>query len=607
MAADSKTSGGQAPLDRGRIHLRALEAFDWSGVGLPPFHAWDEPLASAARLCAFASAPMALMIGPRGTLVPNGATVKLFADAFEDLAGRSVLDLWEESRPFYAQVLDEGLRGAALRFEDQPIRVRRDGAQAVARFDLDFTPIVDRQGAVVAVLGHASEVTQRVGRMRALSESEQRLRLALDGSGMVGIWTLDVARNLSTADANVARIFGLSEPEGIEGVEDQRFFGAIHPDDRDRVAATLRSAIQRREPYRCRYRVPAPDGRDRWVVTSAKPAFDDEGRLERLLGVVVDITDQMETAAALAESRFQFETLTEALPQIVWSCDAEGRHDYFSTRWREFTGIAPEEITEDTWKKLVDPRDWPTVSDVWANAMRTGETYDLDYRFRHHSGEYRWLRVMALPIRDPDGHIARWFGTSTDVHETYQIASEREAIARELERIATEDQLTAVLTRRAFLSRADALIDASAAQGRPVSVLMLDIDHFKSINDTYGHSGGDKVLAAAARRLKSALKKQDLVGRLGGEEFAVLLPECPATRAKAVAERIRRAVEATPISTDDRQAVTVTVSVGVTTAVSASEELDRLLVIADKALYQAKGTGRNRSIFLANEPQPSVN
>ncbi|MBA2127253.1 hypothetical protein DLM45_13615 [Hyphomicrobium methylovorum] len=83
------------------------------------------------------------------------------------------------------------------------------------------------------------------------------------------------------------------------------------------------------------------------------------------------------------------------------------------------------------------------VASVWTKALRTGEAYDIDYRFRHRSGEFRWLRVMALPIHDDEGRIIRWFGTSTDVHDSYIVTEERERLAQELERIATEDQLTA--------------------------------------------------------------------------------------------------------------------------------------------------------------------
>lgn len=442
--------------DPGQRWLRAQATLDWSRAGLAPYSEWDPALASAMRTIAVAPIPMALMIGPRGVLVANTAAQQLFAEtAGPDPNGRSVLDVLPDSADFYAPILKRVLARESVTLRNEPIRLIQAGDPVTRWFNLDFVPVTDAAGTPLAVLGFASEVTAHIDRIRELSEAEHRLQFALEGSGLVGIWTFDAVRNQSAVDANVARMHDLPVDECAAGLAVDRYFDAIHPDDRARVRQTLEDAIAAKSAFRCRYRVTLADDALRWVVASAKPVLDEDEMLARLLGVVVDVTEQVETASALAETRFQFQTLTEAMPQIVWSCDAEGRHDYFSERWSEFTGIAQEDITEETWKTLVDPEHWTMVREVWDRALETGESYDIDYRFRHHSGEYRWLRVMALPIRNEEGRIVRWSGTSTDVHETYLIAEERERLAQEMERIATEDQLTKVLTRRAFMSRSE--------------------------------------------------------------------------------------------------------------------------------------------------------
>jgi PAS domain S-box-containing protein len=152
----------------------------------------------------------------------------------------------------------------------------------------------------------------------------------------------------------------------------------------------------------------------------------------RFPGVAVEVTAQVEANAALAESEARFRTLAETVPQIIWSSDGDGQHDYFSSRWYEFTGQDPTAPNNDIWKDLIHPDDRKRVFEVWDRARATGARYDIEYRFRHHSGMYRWLLVMAMPQMDANGRISRWFGTSTDIHESKLIGAEREIIAHEL-------------------------------------------------------------------------------------------------------------------------------------------------------------------------------
>lgn len=143
------------------------------------------------------------------------------------------------------------------------------------------------------------------------------------------------------------------------------------------------------------------------------------------------------------------------------------------------------------------------------------------------------------------------------------------------------------------------LADIPTLQPLSVSLLMLDIDHFKRINDTRGHGGGDQVLAVFAETVKDCLREHDLLARLGGEEFAVLLPESDGYRAQRVAERIRAAVEAKPVQLVDQEPLQVTVSIGIAVAEAERAEINSLLSIADTALYQAKRGGRNRVVLAA--------
>jgi two-component system cell cycle response regulator len=158
---------------------------------------------------------------------------------------------------------------------------------------------------------------------------------------------------------------------------------------------------------------------------------------------------------------------------------------------------------------------------------------------------------------------------------------------------AVTDGLTGLRSRRFFEQALGNQGERSAKNGVPVSVLLLDIDHFKTVNDTYGHNGGDRVLVEVTHRLRELVRPGDVVARYGGEEFAVLLPDTTTEHAAEIAERIRRGVSAAPIAVDESRLHTVTVSVGIA-GMPAAGGTDELVLAADRALYAAKNAGRNR-------------
>lgn len=176
------------------------------------------------------------------------------------------------------------------------------------------------------------------------------------------------------------------------------------------------------------------------------------------------------------------------------------------------------------------------------------------------------------------------------------VIAARNELMQYLRQMAAHDQLTNLLNRGAFKARAEALLAGLARKKHPAAVLMLDIDHFKRINDTYGHAAGDNVLKAVTRLLKSNLRPDDLVGRLGGEEFAVLLTGQSCLHARDIAERIRRSFEQTVIDLGDGRNVTATVSGGLFTVEGAIVDFDGMMLSADRLLYSAKRQGRNRIV-----------
>jgi len=174
------------------------------------------------------------------------------------------------------------------------------------------------------------------------------------------------------------------------------------------------------------------------------------------------------------------------------------------------------------------------------------------------------------------------------------IAIEHDRARRKLEYQAHMDFLTGIANRRHFVECAEIELARSQRYGSPLSLLMLDVDFFKQVNDRYGHKTGDVVLQRLTQALQQKLRPMDMLGRLGGEEFAILLPETNEAQAVEAAERLRCAVADNLITLDERTQLSITLSIGVTTLSAEDQSLDGPLRRADNALYAAKRTGRNK-------------
>jgi len=174
------------------------------------------------------------------------------------------------------------------------------------------------------------------------------------------------------------------------------------------------------------------------------------------------------------------------------------------------------------------------------------------------------------------------------------VMAARNELFQRMQYMAEHDQLTGLLNRRAFIDRAGVLLSKLSDAKRPSAVLMLDIDHFKKINDTYGHAAGDELLKGFARAAGCCLRETEPIGRIGGEEFAILLPDCTLETALAAGERVRAAFAACVVDLDDGRRAATTVSIGIVLMHASFPAVEHPLSLADRALYKAKQDGRNR-------------
>jgi diguanylate cyclase (GGDEF)-like protein/PAS domain S-box-containing protein len=292
---------------------------------------------------------------------------------------------------------------------------------------------------------------------------------------------------------------------------------------------------------------------------------------------------------AVHENAEQLRELADAMPQIVWAGGPDGAIDYFNKRWYDFIGVSDSQPGLGAWESILHSDDRDSAMNRYHTAIESGDAYEMECRLQDRkNGDCRWHLCRALPIRDSANRIVRWFGTATDIDD-------RKRAEQELLRNAYYDRLTLLPNRSLFEDRLAKAISASSRQTSPfIAVLFLDVDRFKLVNDSLGHSAGDKLLCAFARRLERLIRPCDTMARFGGDEFAVLLERLGTIeQARQVADRILIGL-ADPFHMEGYE-ISTTASIGISWSMSTSDTPESLLRDADSAMYKAKSLGPGRS------------
>jgi diguanylate cyclase (GGDEF)-like protein/PAS domain S-box-containing protein len=292
-----------------------------------------------------------------------------------------------------------------------------------------------------------------------------------------------------------------------------------------------------------------------------------------------------------------YKTLLESTRAIPWKIDwATMKFAYIGPQIEQLLGWTPESWkTVEDWAARMHPDDQKWVVDFCVAQSKAGVDHEADYRAAAKDGTYRWIRDVVHVQRDASGNVQALIGFMFDISERKRTEERLLQLQRELEDLSFRDGLTGLLNRRRF----DALLatEWGAAQRtrQPLSLVLIDIDHFKQYNDRYGHIRGDDCLKTVATSLTTcANRPRDVVARYGGEEFVIVLPETDANGAETIAHKCREAVLQAGITHDDSTVGRVTLSAGVGAIVPTHTDVPvEFLTAVDQCLYQAKANGRN--------------
>ena len=509
----------------------------------------------------------------------NPAAEAMFGYRAEQMVGGRLNDLMPEP---YASEHDDYLARYEQTGEPRVIgigreleAVRADGSRFPIELNVSDTGLEDPR----LFVGIIRDVTERKEAEAALEEIRKNLGEAQRIAAM-GSWEMAIATNELWWSDQVYRLFGL-EPGSLNPTY-ETYLEYVHPHDRATIRQRMTEALEG-VPYALEHRVLRADGEQRWVFEQGEVVFGPDGQPASMRGTILDVTERKDLEQAVRHERDTAHGLINSLPGVFYMITPEPRLVLWNRNLSDVLGRDEAELTEMDPLAMVVPE---MRAEVGAEIERvfTEGFGRVEAQLNAGDGSQPPYDLSAYRLDLEEGPCV--VGLGIDV-------SQRVTLEQELRRLATTDGLTGLPNRRHFLELTEAEQQRAERYGTPYSLLMLDVDHFKTFNDTYGHDVGDLVLQTLAETVQGTLRSGEMVGRLGGEEFAILLPQTRVDDAMQAAERVRSSLAATRVASDEGP-LAITVSIGVADWSGTKDTVESMLTRADEALYASKSAGRDR-------------
>ena len=447
-----------------------------------------------------------------------------------------------------------------------------------------------KTGALHYLIVQAINIDKQKRAEDALAESESRWNFALESAGQ-GVWD----HNLDTKTAFFSRMWRIMRGIGPDEEVDpsgEGWLARVHPDDRERIHAI--AALQDRGalPYNeFEYRECHRDGHWIWILSRGKPvAWNSDGRPSRVVGTDTDITSLKRVESQLALEKERFKVTLESIADGVISTDAAGLVVFMNRVAEEMTGWPSAEATGrkagQIFAILDEATNTPAIDPV-AECLSKGLLHYLDGNtvLLGRGSERRDVRASAAPVRTPQGSV---IGAVL----VFQDVTDSRTLHRQLAHTAMHDSLTGLPNRATFHQSLEAAARMAEREAREHALCFVDLDHFKTVNDNAGHAAGDSVLRDIGAAIRGACRSNDIAARIGGDEFALLLPDCSVTSATRVAQKIIEAIAGLRFSWQSSTSA-IGASIGITAIAGRSCDPAELMRQADAACYVAKARGRN--------------
>lgn len=455
---------------------------------------------------------------------------------------------------------------------------------------VNTVPMRDRSGALTGVVCSFDDVTARRDADTALLDTRRRLEAARDLAGLA-TWEVDLASGALRWSAEMFTIVGLDQVGGDLDAQAQR--SLVHPDDLPQLDAVAQACVTSREPAQLVVRALRADGTVRFLWTQMDVAVDHTGAVSTLWGTTQDITEREQAAQALAASeqhfRLAFDNAPIGMSMLSLAPGSAGRYLRANEQFHRMLGYSADELTSRTMADLTHPED--VLADQRRfDSITNGETTSVafDKRFRRKDGETVFAWLTSSVAHGPAGEPLYLVTHAVDL-------TEQRSQQAELERLALTDTLTGLANRTLLTDRLDQALARLQRVDTGCALLLLDVDRFKLVNDSFGHQVGDALLVEVASRLEAVCRADATVARLGGDEFVVLVEGLhDPDEVHPVAARILAALRRPYALGDAGDCIVATVSIGISVATTPDRSHSDLYREADLALYRAKDSGRDQ-------------
>lgn len=418
--------------------------------------------------------------------------------------------------------------------------------------------------------------------LKKLKRSEQRL-IAAYKLVALGTWDWDLITDEQTWSDKSYEILGI---EPGSPVTRELFESLLHPDDLTYVSDCLAKGLAKEDDITYGYRIVRPNGEVRYIYSHLTFEKDDTEKIVRVLGTNQDITEQKLAEQALRESEERLVAAQSLVNLGCWDWDLITNKQIWSNETYRIFDVNPEiEPSRELFESLIHPDDLASIQLATEEGIKGGIDFNYEFRIILPNGVERYISTHVGIKSDAQGNSIRLLGTNQDI-------TQQKLIELRIIHQAYHDPLTQLPNRIMLNQELESLLQKGRLTGRPFAILWVDLDYFKQINDNHGHLAGDAVLVEVAKRLSSQIRSGDLVARVGGDEFIIMLQDAhDEEKLAACASKILKQFQS-PILFEEL-ALEVGTSIGGAIYPMHGEEVESLFKAADKALYQVKDKGRN--------------